>query len=135
MWSISASSLGPYHHYAPANRQKSVLTQPNLRLDHQSPTSSQDALNAVSVNCADSATSAAVEATAAAKVAEGWSYALAFMHEQQSPQPRPPSPPPQRQRGWLSDWVAVAAFMLLAAPVISCALTSEWIFREVKPEA
>ena len=75
-----------------------------------------DALDAVSVNCSDAASFAAGEATAAARAAEGQSYALAFVHAQQSPQP--PLPLPQRQRAWPWDWLAVAAFMLLAAPVL-----------------
>lgn len=81
-----------------------------------------DALDAVSVKCADPATFAAVQTTAAACAAVGQSYALAFMHAQQSPQPRQPLPPPprsrSRSRAWPWDWLAVAVFMLLAAPVL-----------------
>lgn len=75
-----------------------------------------DALDAVSVKCPDAATFALAEAAAAASAATGRSYALAFVDAQQHPQPPLPSPQPPRPRPW--DGLAVAAFLLLAAPVL-----------------
>jgi 1-acyl-sn-glycerol-3-phosphate acyltransferase len=75
------------------------------------------ALDAVSVNCPDANTFAAAETWATARTAAGESYALAFIDAQRRPQ-TPPPPPRQRTRAWPWDWLVVAAFMLLAAPVL-----------------
>lgn len=75
------------------------------------------ALDAVSVNCPDAASFAAAETRAAAQAAAGASYALAFIDAQQHPQARGLQPR-RRSRAWPWDWLVVAAFMLLAAPVL-----------------
>lgn len=74
------------------------------------------ALDAVSVNCPDADAFAAAETWATAQAAAGESYALAFIDAQQRPQIQPPSP--RRIHVWPWDWLVVAAFMLLAAPVL-----------------
>lgn len=78
------------------------------------------ALDAVSVDCPDPAGFAAVEAWATTKAAAGESYALAFIDAQQCLQAQRslPTLPPPRVRAWPWDWVVVAAFMLLSAPVL-----------------
>ena len=74
------------------------------------------ALDAVSVNCPTPEVFATTEAWATVRAAAGESYALAFIGAQQRPQA--PPPPPLRTRPWPWDWLVVAAFMLLAAPVL-----------------
>lgn len=79
------------------------------------------ALDAVSVNCPDQAGFDMACARAATMDDQGEPYALTFIEAQrlvQANEPLPPQPgPPQpRRRPW--DCVAVAAFMLLAAPVL-----------------
>lgn len=75
------------------------------------------ALDAVSVNCADADSFAATEAEATARAAAGESYALAFIDAQRHPKARA-APPRPRTRAWPWDWLVVAAFILLAAPVL-----------------
>ena len=80
------------------------------------------ALDAISVNCPDPAGFAAAEAQATTVAGSGGSYALAFIDAQRhlrerQPLPTTPSNPPMRAWPW--DWLGVAAFMLLAAPVLA----------------
>ncbi len=80
-----------------------------------------EALDAVSVRCTDAAGFASAEAQAQAAAAQGESYALAFVDAQckRHSGRTPPVPPPTCPgRAWPWDWLGVAAFMLLAAPVL-----------------
>jgi 1-acyl-sn-glycerol-3-phosphate acyltransferase len=80
-----------------------------------------EALDAVSVNCPDPAGLAVVEAHATTVAASGGSYAQAFIDAQQhlqTHQPLPTTLPSQPMRAWPLDWLGVAAFVLLAAPVL-----------------
>src|SRR5690606_17049298 len=80
-----------------------------------------EALDAGSVRCIDAAGFASAEAQAQAAAAQGESYALAFVDAQSKWQSGriPPVPPPTcLGRAWPWDWLGVAAFMLLAAPVL-----------------
>lgn len=82
---------------------------------HQSITT---ALDAVSVNCPDPDAFAAAEAWATERAEAGESYAQALIDAQQRLQTLPSLQPRRRARAWPWDWFAVAAFMLLAAPVL-----------------
>lgn len=79
------------------------------------------ALDAVSVNCSDQAGFDAACARAATMDDRGQPYALAFIEAQErlrageAPSPSTPKAGPRR---WPWDCVAIAAFLLLAAPVL-----------------
>lgn len=74
------------------------------------------ALDAVSVNCPDADRFAANESWARAQAAHGKSYALSLIEAQTaSPTTLPVT---LHKRGWPWDWLLVAAFMLLAGPVL-----------------
>lgn len=79
------------------------------------------ALDEVSVNCPDPEAFASARAHAAAAADAGLSYALAFIDAQQrlrAGQRLPPPPVTAKPHRWPWDWLAVAAFMLLAGPVL-----------------
>lgn len=74
------------------------------------------ALDAVSVNCPDAETFRRVEAEARQRMAQGASYAQAFIAAQSAP-PAVVAPMP-RARRWPWDGLAVASFCILLAPVL-----------------
>lgn len=83
-----------------------------------------EALDAVSVNCPDAESFAAAEAHVEAMARQGRSFAETFIDAQQrlrDGQKLADLPPAPKPRRWPWDWLAVAAFMLLAAPVLLAA--------------